>query len=164
MACASEKQTDEPNRGLRLTFKVLVTLLVFALLLPFLLGKTALRNVVLNSIVDSDDLTLHSTDADLGYFTPISISGLSFQSTNKDTKVSFREIAADKSWLNMLFSRPELGNFRFESPDVDITVQIADSERDVDAVVGSSSPKAMLLPNLTCRDCRCQRRRSHGAE
>lgn len=149
MADASEKQNDEPNRGLRLTFKVSLTVLVLALLLPFLLGKTALRNVVLNSIVDSDKLTLHSTGANLGYFTPISVSGLSVQSKDKETKVSFREIAADRSWLSMLFSRPELGNFRFDSPDVDITVRKTVSEQEVDGLAATAPPNPTVLPNLT---------------
>ena len=76
---ASDKVSGGQKPAIRMLLKVLASVFVFALLLPFVLGKTSLRDFVLNSLVDSDKLTLQSTDASLGYFSPTSVSGLKLQ-------------------------------------------------------------------------------------
>ena len=120
---ASENQSGGQTRAIRQLLKVLAIVFVILLLLPVLLGKTSLRDFVLNSLVDSDKLSLQSTDASLGYFSPTSVSNLKIQTNDQKATVSFQEIAADRSWLSMLLSRPNLGNFRFDKPYVDITAQ-----------------------------------------
>lgn len=134
---------------LRMLLKVLAIVFVIALLLPVLLGKTALRDFVLNSIVNSEKLTLQSTDASLGYFSPTSISGLKIQTISRNSTVSFEQIAADRSWFSMLLSRPNLGNFRFIRPAVDITVENQDSKETPGLVSHDTGAAALLLPNLT---------------
>ena len=146
---ASENQSGGQTRAIRQLLKVLAIVFVILLLLPVLLGKTSLRDFVLNSLVDSDKLSLQSTDASLGYFSPTSVSNLKIQTNDQKATVSFQEIAADRSWLSMLLSRPNLGNFRFDKPYVDITAQKKGATETTDAVSENGSSTTPLLPNLT---------------
>lgn len=146
---ASDKRSVGQGPALRMLLKVLATVFVIALLLPILLGKTSLRDMVLNSLVDSDKLTLQSSDASLGYFSPTSVSGLKLQTVNRDSTVSFQQIAADRSWFSMLLSRPDLGNFRFVKPDVEINVEKKKREGATDVVSDDTAASPPLLPNLT---------------
>lgn len=146
---ANESATDKSKQGFRPIVKICVVGLAIALLLPLVLGKTALRDIVLNAIVDSDKLTLQSSSASLGYFSPISVTGLSVESNDKKDKVSFQQISADRSWVGMLFSRPELGNFRFDQPNVDITVEPKTTGAQAQEPSKGSRSTAPLLPKLT---------------
>lgn len=146
---ASDKLKAGRKPTLRILLKVLATVVVIAIFLPWLLGKTSLRDFVLNSLVDSDKLTLQSTDASLGYFSPTSVSGLQLQTIDQKSTVSFQQIAADRSWFSMLLSRPDLGNFRFVKPDVDITVVKRKGEGTADVVEDARGSQSPLLPNLT---------------
>ncbi len=148
---ASDNVSGGQKPAPRMLLKVLASIFVFALLLPFLLGKTSLRNFVLNSLVDSNRLTLQSSDASLGYFSPTSVSGLKLQTIDQKSTVSFQEIAADRSWFSMLLSRPEIGNFRFVQPDVDVTLVKNTSHETADVVNESPGSTAPLLPNLTAQ-------------
>ena len=148
---ASDEVSGGQKPAIRMLLKVLASVFVFALLLPFVLGKTSLRDFVLNSLVDSDKLTLQSTDASLGYFSPTSVSGLKLQTINQKSTVSFQEIAADRSWFSMLLSRPDLGNFRFVKPDVDITVVKNATQEPADVANDDPGSGAPLLPNLTAQ-------------
>jgi hypothetical protein len=149
MDLANESVTDKPKQGVRPIVKICVVGLGIALLLPLLLGKTALRDIVLNAMVDSDKLTLRSSTASLGFFSPISVTGLSVESKDKKDKVSFQQISADRSWVGMLFSRPELGNFRFDQPNVDITVVPKSTGGQPQEASKGSRSTAPLLPKLT---------------
>ncbi|MCP4944634.1 MAG: hypothetical protein GY924_22000 [Planctomycetaceae bacterium] len=148
---ASDEVSGGQKPAIRMLLKVLASVFVFALLLPFVLGKTSLRDFVLNSLVDSDKLTLQSTDASLGYFSPTSVSGLKLQTIDQKSTVSFQEIAADRSWFSMLLSRPDLGNFRFVKPDVDITVVKNATQETADVINDDPGSVAPLLPNLTAQ-------------
>lgn len=77
---------------------------------------------MLNALVDGEGLSERSSTASLGYRAPLSVTGLSVEANDQKTNISFQKIEADRSWLNMLFSRPDLGTFQFDKPYVDITI------------------------------------------
>ena len=145
----SNKLAGSPKPSRRMLSKAIVAAVVFVVLIPVLLGKTFLRDIVLNSLVDSEKLTLQSNDASLGYFSPAAVAGLRLQTLDQTCLVSVPEIRADRSWLSMLLSRPELGNLRVEKPEVDITVSKRQSEETSDATKAAKPAAASLLPILT---------------
>jgi len=149
MAHATANATGQPKRGFRFVVKFSLVSLIMLALLPVLLGKTALRDIVLNAIVDSDKLTLSSSGASLGYFSPISVTDLKVESRDEKSKVSFQQISADRSWVRMLFSKPDLGSFRFIQPKLDITVRPQKPRNGSQSDSKSAASTSPLLPNLT---------------
>ena len=146
---ANERGTDKPKRLFRPIVKLCVAGLVIASLLPVTLGMTALRDSVLKAIVNSDKLPLRSSGASLGFFSPISVTELRVESIDEDNKDSFQKISADRSWPGILFSKPDLGSFRFEQPKVDITVRPQKPRDKSPEDSKSPRPTTPLLPNLT---------------
>ena len=109
-------------------------LLVLAVLLllatPWILAKSTLRDRLLNAIVNSDDISVSSTDASFGYVSPLSLSGLQIRSKDETTKIEVNKIESNHSWLGLLFSRPELGTFRFDQPNVNLLLDPQKSNSD----------------------------------
>lgn len=151
MGTAFSKHASSGKTVTRLMWKLVVFFLLLGLLLPTLLGKTSLRDVVLNSLVDSDKLRLQSTSASLGYFTPTSVSGLEIKTLNRKSTVSFEQIAGDRSWFSMLASRPDIGKFRIERPVVDITINERAGGAKSDIPSPGKASGSQLLPNLTAQ-------------
>lgn len=143
--------SDNPPRSTRprthLLLKTCLGLFAIILVLPLVLGKTPLRDRVLNAIVNSDDLTVSSTDASLGFFSPLSLSGLTIDSEHQETHISVESITAEQSWIGLLFSRPDLGTFRFSQPRVDVLIPIGTGKPDTKSETGNGDVPG-LLPNL----------------
>lgn len=149
MDASPETQAGSQKHVLRLALRVLLPVVLIGLFLPTLLGKTSLRDVVLNLLVDSNKLSLQSSDASLGYFSHTTVSGLKIQTTSQRATVSFDKIAADRSWLSMLLSRPNLGNFRFDKPYVDLKLDGKAVAQHPDQPHPNTASPSPLLPNLT---------------
>jgi hypothetical protein len=113
------------------------SVLLLLLALPWLLAKTSLRDRLLTAIVNSDELTVTSRHASLGYFSPLSLAGLRIESNDKATLLEIERIESDHSWLGLLWSRPELGTFLFDRPKVDVRI---DSPGDEAGDVDDSEP------------------------
>ena len=64
-----------PKQARRLSLKFLAAAVILVLLLPLLLGRTALRDVVLNALVGGEGLSVRSSTASLGYLAPLSVTG-----------------------------------------------------------------------------------------
>lgn len=150
MAHNKPSEPQVPTQTRRLSLKFLATAVILVLLLPLLLGRTALRDVVLNALVDGEGLSVRSSTASLGYLAPLSVTGLSVEANDQKTSISFQKIEADRSWLNMLFSRPDLGTFRFDKPYVDITIDTNAPDPKLSPTVELSDGNP-LLPNLTAK-------------
>ncbi len=129
--------------------KAIVAVFLIAFLLPVILGKTFLRDLVLNSLLDSDNLTLQSSDASLGYFSPASVSGVILQTIDESATVQFQEVVADRSWVSMLLSRPNLGDFRFVRPEVEVAILGSEREGSSGATNDGGVVAAPLLPTLS---------------
>ena len=150
MAHNKPSEPQVPKQTRRLSLKFLSAAVILVLLLPLLLGRTALRDVVLNALVDGEGLSVRSSAASLGYLAPLSVTGLSVEANDQKTNISFQKIEAERSWLNMLFSRPDLGTFRFDKPYVDITIVTNAPDPNLSPTLELSEGNP-LLPNLTAK-------------
>lgn len=136
-------------RRFRRWWMIPVAIVVVLLATPYVLAKTTLRDRLLNVIASSNDVTVQSRDASLGYFSPLALRGLQVQSTDDSTRIAIEEIRGERSWLSLLFSRPELGVFRIDQPAVEIMVTM--KPRDNDGPTGeleTSKPKKKTLDPL----------------
>ena len=146
---------DEPSRrhpARRLLIIAVMGMLILAVAFPWILAKTTLRDRLLSMIVNDDSVSVQSRNASFGYLTPLSLSGLQIASSDQSTSIEVNQIEADKSWLGMLVSRPELGTIRFVEPKAEFVVQ-EDRTGDDTSESESSEPPASsetppVLPNL----------------
>lgn len=117
-----------------------VAIVVVLLAMPYVLAKTTLRDRLLNAIASSNDVTVQSRDASLGYFSPLALRGLQVRSTNDSTRIAIEEIRGERSWLGLLFSRPELGVFHIDRPAVEVMVTIKQRDEDNDDDAANDQP------------------------
>lgn len=127
---------------------LVLSLGLLLVIMPWVLAKTSLRDRLLAVLIGGDDVEVSSRDASFGYFTPLSLTGLRIDSRDHSARVEIEQIAAEKSWLRLLWSRPDLGTFRFDQPTFDITVNL----ESLGSKQTESSPPAkqteVKLPNL----------------
>ena len=146
----TQAQTPEATSPKRRPWIVLIiSALIVLAAIPWILAKTTLRDRSLNAIVSSEDITVTSTDASFGYFTPLSLSGLQIRSKDDATMIDVSHIQADHSWLGLLISRPELGTFRFERPKINVLIDPKKSNAESEQPQ-EEKPNGRLvrLPNL----------------
>ena len=143
--------SDTAGSKRRSWLMLLVILLLVLGILPWILAKSNLRDRLLNAIVSSNEITVTSTDASLGYLSALSLSGLQINSNDDSTQIAVEHIEADHSWLGLLFARPELGTFRVANPSIRVLVDpdklVAKSDPAVDEGTTKRSD-AMQQPNL----------------
>ena len=149
MSRSSTLGSHDAKRKPRAILKLLLVLLVTVLFVPVLLGRTSLRDLILNSILDSEKITLSSRSASLGYFSPVSVDQIDIVSTDRKNRVAIKEIVADRSWLRMLFTRPDLGKFRVVNPAVNLIIRQPASATDRTTQTSPAPSPGFLLPNLT---------------
>jgi hypothetical protein len=149
MNTPASSTAESPKKRGWLVVLALVVLLLLAT--PWILAKSTLRDRLLNAIVNSDDVSVTSTDASFGYFSPLSLSGLQIRSKDDTARIEVNQIKASHSWLGLLLSRPELGTFRFDKPSVNLLLDPQRSKSD-SAQALKSEPTAeqqtVTLPNL----------------
>ncbi len=115
--------------------------------MPSILAKTSIRDRLLTAIVGSDGVRVQSRDASFGYLSPLSLSGLRIESADQSSLIEVERIAAEHSWLGLLWARPQLGSFVFDRPSVEIRM-----DRRVDANFSNDVGRNldfMKLPVLT---------------
>ncbi len=137
-------------RKLLLAFGLIVAMIVLAA--PWILGNTSLRDQLVAMLVNDPSISVTTHDASLGYFSPFSIGGLHVDAGNGATVVEIERIQADKSWMAMMWQRPELGTFTFQEPSFRVVLP-EEIEKNVEAgqesaVVDPNHPP-VLLPVLT---------------
>jgi hypothetical protein len=139
---------------------IAILLLVIAMA-PFLLASTPLRDYFFSAMVNDPRIEITSSEASFGYFSPLSVGNLDIRIEEGPSRIQFRRIQADKSWLAMILDRPRLGTFTFVQPAVDITTQPPPGNDPNDPRKKPDSPKAepdpgskppsseVVLPQLT---------------
>ena len=148
----TQTHPSEAKPSKRRPWLVLLVLAVIAIAaLPWILAKTTLRDRLLNAIVSSNDISVTTTNASLGYISPLSLSGLQIRSMDDATRVEVARIEADRSWLGMLISHPDLGTFRFENPSINVLVDPEKMKANAEQPqAASTTPPSdpIKLPNL----------------
>ncbi len=156
--CRVIMNTDSVNPKTRIHWlkKLLLTLallvLVLAVVTPWVLGNTGLRDRLVASLVNNPAVNITTRKASLGYISPFSIDGLHIDADEGATVIDFERIQADKSWLAIFWDRPELGRFRFVRPSIGVVVpERVDEQQTPDGKPESTeTPKEIaLLPILT---------------
>ena len=100
-------------------------LLAFVLLLPTLVAKTSLRDALINTAIANEGLAVTTGNASFGYLTPLSIHAFELRDNTGVVHLNVDQIETEKSCLILLFSRRDLGRFRFDSPNVEVITGIA---------------------------------------
>ncbi len=135
---------------------LIVLAVIIVASIPWLLAKTTLRDRLLNAIVGSDDIAVTSTNASFGYVSPLSLSGLQIRSKDDATQIEVTQIQADRSWLGLLISRPDLGTFRFEDPKINVLVDPEKLNAKAEQPNAEKPKSATQLDRVAEPDCRDQ--------
>lgn len=103
--------------------RLIVSLILIALA-PTIIGKTPARDWLINAAIPGDAYVIKTRKASLGYLTPMKIEGFQLQATDGSMQLDVEQMVSEKSWLRMLFSRDDLGTFRFRNPIVKVVTGV----------------------------------------
>ena len=120
LTCHRSTRAGGARRRL-LTFLVVVVGAVA--LLPFVVAKTPLRNILLSSAVPGDAVRVTLRDASLSWFRGLSLSGVEITDAAGNTLLTAERIGNDRGPLNLLMNWGELGVIEIVRPTVHIQVR-----------------------------------------
>lgn len=132
----------KPNNAFKSVRWLLPTfaLLTFVLsALPALIARTAMRDGLINSIVGTPNLTTSTRSASLGWFSPLSVHGLTVTGKQSRFRVDVESVVSEYSWPRLLASSPNLGTISVDRPQVWLKLPLGEA--------GSSSP--LVSPTFT---------------
>ena len=118
-------------------------LLILAFVAPQIIARTSLRDLVLGSLVGDSGWTIASDSASLGWTSPVVVHGLELHDRRQTTRIKINRVAAEKSWLSLFMSFPNLGAFEIDRPEI-ITIVEEEAERE-----STSTTETQTFPTLT---------------
>ena len=123
----------------------LLVLLGIALVwfLPTIIARTSLRDWVLNSIASAPQYEISSRAASFDWFSPLVIDDLEIDKSDGTAKLKIQRLVAEKSWLELWLSSPNLGSFSIDRPQVRIIAKEDQPANDAD------SSSIELMPTLS---------------
>ena len=89
---------------------------------PWIVSKTALCDQVISLVIGEPHLEVSSTSASFGWWTPLTVAGLELRNSEGDVVVTIDQLQAERSWFALWLSRPELGQFAVQRPQIEITL------------------------------------------
>ncbi len=148
----SGQTSDRPkSKAKKWALIVFIALVAIALGFPVVASKTSLRDTILQRILGDPTLRVSSSAANFGLFSPLSISDLSIQSSDGSFQASVKEFRAERSWLSLLMSSPELGKIEVEQPTIDLVVSNQADDRQPAATPVSFPTIDVALNQLSLR-------------
>jgi hypothetical protein len=114
------KDSGRPKRH-RLKRVVWVTVIILVVLVlagPWIVAHTGLRDLLINKILGSPDLTASTKSASFGWFSPLSVDGLKIESKQGHFRAEVEKVNADQPWPKLIASSPELGSITIEKPHI----------------------------------------------
>lgn len=114
---AEDDLTEERPSRLR-TVLLLASILLLLALAPTLIGASPLRNHLLNLALASEQGTIHSGGATLGWFSSLSVRDLEVRDAEGEVLLSAPAIRLNKSLIGLLFDSARLGTIRVEQPQL----------------------------------------------
>lgn len=114
------------------TVVIAVVICVSVLVIPEIISKTSMRDIILQEIVGDPNLKVSSSGASFGLFSPLTIDDLSLKSSDGELSISIARLTAEKSWLSLWLSTPELGTLDIQRPHVDVTIDDDGDEEESD--------------------------------
>ena len=148
---AAESSPKTPKSRRMMWIGLGVTLLTIAAL-PWIIANTPLRNVLLSAAVGDPELRVSSGSASFGWITPIQLTALEILHPDESLQIRVDRLSAEKSWLDLLLSRPELGQFEFDGPTVDIVLKEADAEPAPRSAAATTLSAAITNAHVVLRD------------
>lgn len=152
---SADSAPADHGKGSRPTGKlILITVgcvCVLLLLAPTIIAKTGMRDRLINAAIKDESLSASTRSASFGYIAPLSVQGFELKADDGSLQVKMESLTCDKSWLSMLFSDGDLGNFRFQQPTVSIVSGIAstgDAESETEAGDDASADDAEPIKSL----------------
>ena len=110
-----QKLVSKRVRWLSTGFVLLALVVVF---FPTIIGRTGIRDRLINRVIAAPNLSASTQGASLGWFSPLSVDGLRIDGKQKRFRVEVESVAADRSWPRLLTSSPDLGKISVERPQV----------------------------------------------
>ncbi len=106
------------RRLLRLLGVAAALLLVLVLAAPWIIAKTGLRDSLVNKVIGTPNLTTTTERASFGWFSPLSVEGVTILGKESPFRIEVEKVAADRSWPELLTSSPHLGTITLEKPHI----------------------------------------------
>lgn len=150
-----DKQASDPSsntgRIWKLIGSAIAVISLLILLAPMIIAKTSLRDVLINSAIANDSIAVSTGSASFGYTTPLQISEFNLREKQGSVDLKIGKIETDKSWLILLFSKADLGTFRFVKPEIEVVTGIASTTQptQADATSGTPEPMPGAIPETT---------------
>lgn len=129
--------------GIRRKLLAFLLLLVVAVaLLPIIVAKTPLRNVLLSMALPKDTVSVTIGDASLSWITSPSLSNVVVKDTAGDTLLAAESIRIDRTPVSLAMNSRELGTMQIIRPTVHLKVRPDGSNLEdmIQKLIGSASP------------------------
>lgn len=135
---SSESETASGKRRYRL-LAVLLAAIILVASLPWLISNTSLRDGLLEQVVGNPEIQASSGGASLGWFSPLTINDLTLRSVDGAVDIKIPQLRAEKSWLQLWWSTPDLGGIQLTRPRIELVVDEQDlsGERGLDTAMTS---------------------------
>ena len=105
----------------------LITLLVVAVvlvaLLPMIIAKTPLRNVIISAVVPSDAIRVSVGGASLGWLSGPSLAAVQVNDSAGNELISADSITVDRAPVNLLLNSRDLGVIQINRPTIKLKVR-----------------------------------------
>jgi hypothetical protein len=126
----SEQPASAPaKRRKRLRWVLGIGFLLLALLIAFgpsVVGHTGLRNVLIDTVLASPDVSGSAEDASFGWLSPLAIEEFSLESKHKRVQIQVKAITTDRAWWQLLHTSPELGTITFDRPRITVELPLVE--------------------------------------
>lgn len=101
----------------------LVALVALIAALPSLIAHTQLRDVILNHVFNDPHLVLTSDSATFGWFSDVQVRGIELKTEGEPTQIEVERLQLNKTWIEILLSRPDLGDMEMQRPFIDLVLE-----------------------------------------
>lgn len=136
----------------RIWLILLLILLVLTWLAPSIIARTALRDRVLNAIIDNPDWNISSKSASFGWLTPLTINDLEIQNSENNNRLQIGRLEADRSWFSLWLAKDDFGSFVVDRAKLVVTENDAEepaADSITDLAWTFQNRDYELLPKLT---------------
>ena len=112
----ADERTTRGKRRRRLVAVAIVAAIIAVL--PHLVAKTALRDVVLNRLAARSGFRVTTQGASFGWFSPVRVSGVVAEKEMAGIELQIADVQLQKPWLSTWRGLPELGRVVIDKPEL----------------------------------------------
>lgn len=119
---SAEAKPPQKPRGRGLLLGVAVLSIAVVLLLPAIVSKTPLPNIMLNRALAKRQMSGHVGDLRLGWLSPVTAKEVSLQRDDGRLQTELAGVELDRSWIGTVMGLPDLGRVVLQAPEIDIRI------------------------------------------